>query len=214
MNEFCSPSNNTVSKAFWQKKVLPEQRISYCEGIYSNSISDIEVNSFMNLTECTQLRLDHNNLAHINSDTFTGLQSLIRLNLDRNNILQIEPGSFMNLTQLRVVHLNDNQLSSVGEDLFDLRMSLTLLLDKNPLHCDHRMCWMKEAEQDGRITLSYNTSSGTFFDKPHCVNYQGVTWDNVTLDCDAKGKQFVLMKFSQNIFLTNRNESWQLSNIL
>ena len=34
-NELCSPSNNTVSKAFWQKKVLPEQRISYCEGIYN-----------------------------------------------------------------------------------------------------------------------------------------------------------------------------------
>ena len=33
-NEVCSPSNNTVSKAFWQKKVLPQQRISYCEGIY------------------------------------------------------------------------------------------------------------------------------------------------------------------------------------
>ena len=33
-NEVCSPSNNTVSKAFWQKKVLPEQRISCCEGIY------------------------------------------------------------------------------------------------------------------------------------------------------------------------------------
>ena len=35
MNELCSSSNNTVSKAFWRKKVLPEQRISYCEGIYS-----------------------------------------------------------------------------------------------------------------------------------------------------------------------------------
>ena len=34
MNEFCSSSNNTVSKAFWGKKVLPEQRISYCAGIY------------------------------------------------------------------------------------------------------------------------------------------------------------------------------------
>ena len=33
-NEVCSPSNNTVSKAFWWKKVLPEQKISYCEGIY------------------------------------------------------------------------------------------------------------------------------------------------------------------------------------
>ena len=35
MNELCSSSNNTVSKAFWRKKVLPEQRISYCAGIYS-----------------------------------------------------------------------------------------------------------------------------------------------------------------------------------
>ena len=33
-NELCSRSNNTVSKAFWQKKVLPEQRISCCEGIH------------------------------------------------------------------------------------------------------------------------------------------------------------------------------------
>ena len=37
-NELCSPSNNTVSKAFWQKKVLPEQRISYCEGIYTKAM--------------------------------------------------------------------------------------------------------------------------------------------------------------------------------
>ena len=73
---------------------------------------------------------------------------------------------------------------------------------------------MKEAEQDERITLSYTSPFGTFYDKPHCVNYQGVAWDDVILDCDVKGKQLVFMKFSQNIFLTNRNERWQLSNIL
>ena len=33
-NEVCSCSNNTVWKAFWQKKVLPEQRISCCGVIY------------------------------------------------------------------------------------------------------------------------------------------------------------------------------------
>ena len=33
-NEVCSCSNNTVSKAFWQKKVLPEQKISCCGVIY------------------------------------------------------------------------------------------------------------------------------------------------------------------------------------
>ena len=32
-NEVCSSSNNTVSKAFWQKKVLPKQRISCCGGV-------------------------------------------------------------------------------------------------------------------------------------------------------------------------------------
>ena len=37
-NEVCSPSNNTVSKAFWRKKVLSEQKISYCEGIYKEWI--------------------------------------------------------------------------------------------------------------------------------------------------------------------------------
>ena len=34
-NEVCSCSNNTVSKAFWQKKVLPKQRISCCGVIYN-----------------------------------------------------------------------------------------------------------------------------------------------------------------------------------
>ena len=34
-NKLGSRSNNTVSKAFWQKNVLPEQRISCCEGIYT-----------------------------------------------------------------------------------------------------------------------------------------------------------------------------------
>ena len=33
-NEVCSSSNNTVSKAFWQKKILPEQKISCCRVIY------------------------------------------------------------------------------------------------------------------------------------------------------------------------------------
>ena len=34
-NEVCSYSNNTVLKAFWQKKVLPKQRISCCGVIYN-----------------------------------------------------------------------------------------------------------------------------------------------------------------------------------
>ena len=33
-NEVCSHTNNTVSKAFLQKKVLPKQRISSCGVIY------------------------------------------------------------------------------------------------------------------------------------------------------------------------------------
>ena len=46
-NEVCSPSNNTVLKAFWQKKVLPEQRISYCEGIYKLGINTIRSNTLL-----------------------------------------------------------------------------------------------------------------------------------------------------------------------
>ena len=37
-NEVCSHSNNTVSKAFWQNKVLPKQRISCCGVIYNITI--------------------------------------------------------------------------------------------------------------------------------------------------------------------------------
>ena len=175
--------------------------------LVSNNISDIEVNSFMNLTECRRLSLSQNNLRHIKKGMLAGLPSLMKLSLNTNNIFQIEPGSFM--TQLRFLSLNDNQLNSIGEDAFYSPMNLSLIPSNNPIQCDHRMCWIKEAEQGGRITLSYNRS-GTFFHKPHCVNRQGVTWDDIVLDCDAKGKQFVLMEFCTNYFLTYDNECCQL----
>ena len=45
-------SNNTVSKAFWQKKVLPEQRISCCGVIYN------ERNIDQNVQVYTKIRLN------------------------------------------------------------------------------------------------------------------------------------------------------------
>ena len=67
----------------------------------------------------------------------------------------------------------------------DLIQSLNpfLFLDENPLQCDSRMCWIKDAERDGRIKLKDKWNP-----KPQCVNYPGVHWDNIKLTCDASGK--------------------------
>ena len=58
-NEVCSRSDNAVSKSFWQKEVLPEQRISYCAGIYKlfKDQSEVRVSSDAVVEMWTKVRI-------------------------------------------------------------------------------------------------------------------------------------------------------------
>ena len=63
-NEVCSPSNNAVRMAFWQKKVLPKQRISCCEGIYSLVMHISGCNHDMSVFRCHSKRMvEYNSLS-------------------------------------------------------------------------------------------------------------------------------------------------------
>ena len=90
---------------------------------------------------------------------------------------------FNTLTSLERLWLQDNELVTLEEGLFNtpLRTSLELWLRDNPLHCDVRMCWIKQAERVGHITW-YTWVGETH--RPECKNQPGVHWDNITLNCE------------------------------
>ena len=151
-----------------------------------NFIMDIPLGIFSHLKQCFDLELDTNKLTFLQSGTFDGLKSLKRLNLGHNEITHIEPGSFKNL-QLTELNLDNNRLTNpMGkQDLINSQsLILILTLGNNPLRCDSKMCWIKQAERDGWIT--WHTMDG--WGKPDCENYPTVNWDHILLNCCTSGK--------------------------
>ena len=104
-------------------------------------------------------------------------------------ITDIESGSFIKLPNLSILYLHNNNLSTIHQDIFDIASykNIYFFVGGNPLQCDSNLCWLKQAEQRGRIILNFLTLR-----KPNC---NGIPWDNFTLDCHKKGKLFPLLFF-------------------
>ena len=170
---------------------LTEVRAGMWEGLssltklylYSNQISTIPMGAFNTLSSLTWLSLSRNQISTIPVGAFNTLSSLTVLDLGGNQISTIPVGAFNTLTSLEVLWLDNNELVTLEEGLFNtpLRTSLTLTLDHNPLQCNERMCWIKEAERVGHITW-YTWSGGD--GRPQCKNQPGIRWDNITLNCE------------------------------
>ena len=149
-----------------------------------NTIEDIDPETFLPLQQRTGLWLSNNELTCLRAGTFKGLVSLDVLDLFSNQIFFIEDGTFSHLPLIRVLYLNKNNLvTPMDEKDLIQSQNLFLFLDGNPLRCDSKMCWIKDAERDGQIKLNYKWNP-----KPQCVNYPGVHWDNIILICDESGK--------------------------
>ena len=159
----------------------------------NNKISAISPAAFSNLNRCTILWLSGNKLINISAVVFDNLSQLKVLNLENNKIQNIQSGAFAKLTAMRVLNLQGNALTTLERDVFGKLYPtyLTLLLSRNPLECDSRMCWIKQFERDGWITLNY-TQADNFSPKLDCTNYPDQKWENVTLTCASEGINFFL----------------------
>ena len=154
-----------------------------------NQISNMEASAFDHIPHCTELWLDANELTYIRADTFEKLSHLAILGLGSNRIVDIEPGTFTKQTWLKKLHLHTNHLTTLRRDVFSSQhqTNLTLLLAVNPLHCDSKLCWIKEVERDGWIILNY-TKNDDFWTKPDCANYPDREWDDIRFSCPLEGK--------------------------
>ncbi len=113
-----------------------------------------------------------------------GLHSLELLFLSANHINTIHPAGISNLPNIKLLALHSNDLTTLPEDMFDAGefpdsnghpAELELGMEENPLHCDSRMCWIKEGDEEGWIiSQPWNVR--------YC-EYPGAAWKDVDLNC-------------------------------
>ena len=119
---------------------------------------------------------------------FEGLVSLERLYLENNDISYIAAGAFCHMSKLQTLALADNNLTSLSTDIFymthdkKLGIKFELGINRNPLQCDRRLCWIKQAQKDEQISW-HNVK------EPDCTNYPDMDWNNITLDCPTIGER-------------------------
>ncbi|XP_016121980.1 asporin-like, partial [Sinocyclocheilus grahami] len=81
----------------------------------------------------TELHLDYNKIAKVESEDFLRLKSLQRLWLDFNQIKYVENGSFAAITKVREIHLDNNKLKKVPPGLNNLKYLQVVYLHANSI---------------------------------------------------------------------------------
>ena len=173
--------------------------------LYDNFIEAISSGCFRTLTHLETLSLNGNKLTEVRGDMWRGLNSLDALDLGGNPLQTILPGGFGNLPNIGRVSLYKTGLRSLDKNIFNPDdfpdsdghpRKVKLVLNGNSLQCDEKLCWLKQAEEDGWITwfvAHYVGKPYKGIHSPECGNYPGSLWEDVSLDCPGEG-EFILIK--------------------
>jgi Leucine-rich repeat (LRR) protein len=118
---------NCISFLFAQIHLNRSNLESVCEcriknrfiKLISKNISTIDPYTFQNLTQLTNLYLDHNEITQIDKITFLGLVNIIDLTLNNNQIEEIDPITFKDLVNLaNLLDLTSNKISKLYANNF------------------------------------------------------------------------------------------------
>ena len=128
-------------------------------GLDGNGITQIHPAAFKILKALEDLMLTDNLLSEIDADMWKGIKVLKRLDLSNNQISYIPDKSLPKLYRESGLHLERNNLTSLSLGILDQDdykqigghpRKLYLNIRKNPLHCDRKLCWIKEGQnKDG-----------------------------------------------------------------
>ena len=88
--------------------------------VVNNSISDIEDEAFIELSNLTQLSLSINKISDLRKKMFSGLKSLTRLDIDYNVITELHAHDFCpgSLPVIERINLENNRISSIDDEAF------------------------------------------------------------------------------------------------
>ena len=155
--------------------------------LFDNDIDEIEAGAFTGLSEVIELDLSDNiggvlgshyrDYSLIRGGMWLGLTSLRKLNLRNNWIGTLQCGAFSNLPNLNELNLGDNtimNLETLDSNIFEPDghpHRLVLDISDNELDCNAALCWLKEGEEEGWLTLE---------ETPDCKNS---TWQDVPTEC-------------------------------
>ena len=137
---------------------------------------------FEGLDSLTILELISNPIRHVGPEIFHQFPNLERLWLVNTSLTSIPPNTFASLTHLSMLNLEENNIQTLERNIFasDAPDALDMVFSINPLQCDSRLCWIKEAEQEGWLSVSGWDENVT------CVQPPDTMWDDVDLDCGRK----------------------------
>ena len=85
----------------------------------NHKITNIEPNTFNQLSNIEYLILSHNKIKNIKPNTFNGLSNLKYLYLRDNEITEIEPNAFNGLSNLHSLFLENNKITKIEPNAFN-----------------------------------------------------------------------------------------------
>ena len=137
--------------------------------LFENQIHTIRPGAFSSLGNLERLQLFSNSLRSVRGDMWEGLVSLNYLNYRMNLVTKLEQGDLANLPNISQALFEENKITTVAEGLFSPQPRKVFLgLYGNTLHCDSKMCWMKQAAEE-----SWLKTDQTGVPSPSCSNLNG-----------------------------------------
>ncbi|CAG0923948.1 unnamed protein product [Notodromas monacha] len=113
---FSALSGTSVAELWLVKNSFPVVKkgmITGWPGLKKLNMRELGENKFKSMQRLEKLRFRGNNLGHVEKDTFTGLESLVSLDLESCMISTMGPEPFSHLKSLETLFLQRNNLTSV-----------------------------------------------------------------------------------------------------
>eukprot|EP00095_Tigriopus_kingsejongensis_P011074 maker-scaffold23_size669530-snap-gene-5.23 protein:Tk11074 transcript:maker-scaffold23_size669530-snap-gene-5.23-mRNA-1 annotation:"hypothetical protein Y032_0054g2483" len=111
--------------------------------------------------DATEVRLDGNNLQHLDTQSFLGRDNVKELYLNGSNIISMANNTFAGLGQLEVLHLEDNSIGEIlGQEFEALSNLKQLFLHNNDLEYINELAFQA---LDQLVTLTLDGNLLTIF---------------------------------------------------
>ncbi|XP_066278895.1 toll-like receptor 4 [Branchiostoma lanceolatum] len=143
-------------------------------------LGEIEPYGFYGLRRLKRLEIS-SSLSTISSYAFTGLDSLVFLDLGHNQIVNVGRHAFDGMPNLKIFSLIHNKLTVFEEETFGrvVRQASRIQFEENPFYCDCRLIWFSEWARK-------NPDKAYFFDSYTCAGppeYAGTRLSNFYINC-------------------------------